>query len=142
MKLIISGSRSITNYYALITAIAYSPYLPLLTEIVSGTAHGADLLGERYAREQKIPLSRFPARWDLYDKRAGMIRNGEMAAYADALLALWDKSSRGTTNMIDTMRSMNKPYFVYCPGHITAGEACTFSGNLSTLLTFPITKVN
>src|SRR5271154_2577028 len=95
MKLIISGSRSITDYSTLITAIAYSPYLPILTEIVSGTAHGADLLGERYAREHKIALSRFPARWDLHDKRAGIMRNAEMAAYADALLALFDKSSRG-----------------------------------------------
>ena len=43
----------------------------------------------------------FPADWDKYGKRAGYLRNVQMAEYADALLAFWDGESRGTKNMID-----------------------------------------
>lgn len=32
---------------------------------------------------------------------SGPIRNGEMAKYADALIAMWDGTSTGTKNMID-----------------------------------------
>lgn len=34
-----------------------------LTEIVSGTANGADKLGERYAKEYGYLLKQFPAEW-------------------------------------------------------------------------------
>ena len=47
------------------------------------------------------------ADWQKYGKRAGPIRNKEMADYADTLIAFWDGQSRGTKNMIETARSQN-----------------------------------
>jgi hypothetical protein len=135
LKLIIAGSRSITDFGQLLEAISLSPYQSLVTEIVSGNAKGADLLGERLAREQEIQLAVFPARWEELGPGAGFARNKEMAAYSDALLAVWDSVSRGTSNMIDTMKRMNKPYFVYCPKQFTS-----FSGNLAILTTFPVIR--
>lgn len=132
MKLIIAGSRSITDYGVLIHAMALSPYMSLITEIVSGNAPGVDLLGERYARDRSIPVHVFPAKWSAQGLSAGPRRNMEMAAYSDALLALWDGHSKVTTHMFDTMKRMNKPYFVYCPG-----TNVDFSGNLIHLVTFP-----
>lgn len=41
------------------------------------------------------------ADWDLDGKSAGFKRNVKMAEYADALVAFWDGSSRGTKHMID-----------------------------------------
>ena len=70
-------------------------------EIVSGTAMGADRLGERYAKENGYKLKRFPAEWDKYGKSAGYRRNAEMAKYADACVVFWDGVSRGTKHMID-----------------------------------------
>ena len=70
-------------------------------EIVSGTARGVDQMGERYALKNNIPVKRFPANWDKYGKRAGYLRNDEMAKYADALIAFWNGTSRGTGHMID-----------------------------------------
>jgi len=67
---------------------------------VSGTARGADQLGERYAKERGYFIQRFPADWNAYGKAAGYIRNRKMAEYADALIAFWDGKSRGTLNMI------------------------------------------
>jgi hypothetical protein len=70
-------------------------------EIVSGTAAGADTLGERYAQEKGYEVKKFPAQWDLYGKSAGYKRNQQMAEYADGLIAFWDGKSRGTKHMID-----------------------------------------
>ena len=74
-------------------------------EIVSGTARGADQLGEQFASNHGYQVRRFPAQWDLYGKSAGPIRNREMAEYASSgqgvLFAFWDGKSKGTKSMID-----------------------------------------
>lgn len=75
--------------------------------IVSGAARGADRLGEQYAKVAGYEISRFPADWDGLGKRAGYVRNAEMAKYAIAdenygvLIAFWDGKSKGTKHMID-----------------------------------------
>lgn len=69
--------------------------------IFSGGAKGADKLGERLAEEKGIRTSIFNANWDYHGKKAGIIRNEEMAEWGDALLAFWDGSSKGTKHMID-----------------------------------------
>ncbi len=135
MKLIIAGSRPITDYSLLVRAMDLTPYYSIISEIVSGNAQGVDLLGERYARDHSIPVHVFPAKWTEHGLSAGPRRNMEMAAYSDALLAIWDGHSKGTTHMVDTMKRMNKPYFVYCP--IPNVE---FSGNLVHLATFPVIR--
>jgi hypothetical protein len=70
-------------------------------EVVSGCARGADQLGERWADERGYPVKRFPADWHKHGKRAGYLRNEEMAGYATHLVAFWDGRSRGTKHMID-----------------------------------------
>lgn len=77
--------------------------------IVSGMARGADLLGRALALEHGAKVYEFPADWDRYGKSAGFKRNEQMAQFADALLAFWDGSSRGTAHMIETMRKAGKP---------------------------------
>lgn len=69
--------------------------------VVCGMAKGADVLGERYALDRGFQIQRYPADWDEYGKRAGYIRNEQMAQNADALAAFWDGESRGTKHMID-----------------------------------------
>ena len=68
--------------------------------VVSGTARGADSLGEKYARERGYAVERFPADWQQYGKTAGPVRNRLMADNADALISFWDGHSTGTQNMI------------------------------------------
>lgn len=75
--------------------------------IISGGANGADRLGERYAREHGFQLTVKPANWDEYGKRAGYVRNGEMADIADALVAFWDGESHGTKHMIGIASERN-----------------------------------
>ena len=75
--------------------------------IVSGTARGADKLGEQCAQIAHYDVSRFSADWDTYGKSAGYRRNAEMAKFASedgnigVLIAFWDGKSRGTKHMID-----------------------------------------
>jgi hypothetical protein len=82
-----------------------------ITEVVTGKAKGFDKLGESWADESHIPTRPFPAKWDIYGKVAGRIRNREMAQYADALIAI-TYGTPGTRNMINEMRELRKPLFV------------------------------
>lgn len=100
-KVIIAGSRDFDNYCWLADIADQLLKDETDVEIVSGTARGADSLGEQYALERKYKLTKFPANWDLYGKSAGYRRNVEMGNYADALIAFWDGESKGTKHMID-----------------------------------------
>ncbi len=110
MKLIIAGSRTITDYSLLKTALDNNG-LPITT-IISGGARGVDQLGERYAKENGIDLIIMPANWDLHGRSAGYKRNVAMAQIADGLLAFWDGQSKGTKHMIDIATSKNLPVIV------------------------------
>lgn len=105
-KVIIAGSRSFNDYPLLKSKV--DEFFHRLDrkdiEIVSGTARGADKLGERYAVEKGYKLTRFPAEWDKYGKSAGYRRNAEMAKYADACIVFWDGKSKGTLHMINLAR--------------------------------------
>ena len=98
MKIIIAGGRDFDNYLHLLEAVVKSGFD--ITEVVSGGAPGADTLGELFARDMDLSMKRFPADWNRHGRAAGPIRNGEMALYADALIAMWDGVSTGTANMI------------------------------------------
>lgn len=107
-KLIIAGGRGFDDYELLRKCcdIALSSITEEI-EIVSGTAGGADKLGEKYANEKGYHIKRFPANWEMYQKRAGYIRNDEMAQYANALIAFWDGLSKGTGHMINLANEHN-----------------------------------
>ena len=111
MKTIIAGTRNFNDYQFLKEKIDNLDIN--ITEIVSGTARGADILGERYAREHNIPVKRFPADWEKYGKGAGFIRNEQMGNYADYLIAFWDSKSRGTFHMIEYMKKIGKHGTIY-----------------------------
>ncbi len=101
MKIIIAGSRNFNDYNLLKSSCDNLLTQFTNIEIVSGTARGADKLGERYAREKGYTIKEFPANWDKFGKRAGYLRNDDMAQYSDMLIAFWDGTSKGTKHMID-----------------------------------------
>lgn len=108
MNVVIAGSRSLTDYKLLVEEVdkcidVYSREAPEKAGevvIVSGTANGADKLGERYALEHNLDLIQKPADWSL-GKQAGYIRNAEMADIADLVIVFWDGESKGSKHMID-----------------------------------------
>ena len=78
--------------------------------VLSGCAPGADRLGEQWAGLHGIPVDPYPAKWrkpdGTKDRDAGFKRNTLMAENADALVAIWDRESSGTRDMIDKAVSL------------------------------------
>lgn len=83
-----------------------------VTEIVSGRAPGIDTVGEAWAISNRVPVAEFPAEWDL-GKHAGLLRNTQMADYADTALVIWDGKSKGSADMLSQMHKRNKPVAIY-----------------------------
>ena len=102
MKVIIAGSRNCYDYSILEKAIKDSGFH--IDVVISGCARGADKLGEKWAKKNGIMVMRFPADWDNKGKRAGILRNIQMAKVSDALISLWDGKSTGTMHMINTAK--------------------------------------
>lgn len=119
MKVIIAGSRRITDYEPVEQAIAESGFK--ITQVICGCADGVDLLGHLWARNNIVPVSFCPA-WEnqhkwarsaalkgeyvedhfgYLGKGAGLARNASMALRADALIAVrCAGKSNGTDDMI------------------------------------------
>lgn len=112
MKLVIYGSRSIRESGVLLsnmTAWIVNKFGVYPSLVISGTAPGADRVGEKWARDKGIPVQRMPADWDMHGKRAGYLRNTAMAEVADGGLGLWDGVSRGTAHMTRELERLGKP---------------------------------
>lgn len=121
MKTIIAGMRDFCNYPTLLDAVKDCPWR--ISSVISGGATGVDSLGERYANEFGLPLRVFPVtreQWNEFGKKAGPMRNRQMAENAEALLAIWDGKSKGTKNMIETAQAKGLPV---CVCHITPPAA-------------------
>ena len=125
VRIIIAGSRDFSNYDLLVnsvnnvifdlecrnaeTGIGNRSRVEERNQIkiISGRARGADKYGEQFAEERDYEVVVFPADWDGLGKRAGYVRNAEMAKFAIAdgnfgvLIAFWDGKSKGTKHMID-----------------------------------------
>jgi hypothetical protein len=118
-KVLVCGTRTFKDYDLLKEKLDI--YLFLLTDpiIVTGGQKlwdhfeqdyvGADRLAEKYATRNMFLLRIFHADWNKLGKKAGPIRNSEMAKHADLCVAFWDGKSRGTADMIHKMRKRGKP---------------------------------
>lgn len=105
--MIIAGSRDLTDYEIVRETMRRLIDEGLqVDEVISGSAPGADTLGERWAHEHDVSLVRFEADWETYKRRAGPMRNAKMAAYAsegeEGVLVAFPRASGspGTESMI------------------------------------------
>jgi hypothetical protein len=114
MNLLIAGSRDIdlpTAFDAI--EVAYWTLDGLAPAfLISGDARGVDqhgqrwwhdVLGEGDCLEEDGSIKHYPADWDNLGKRAGYVRNMEMAAVADQAIIVWDGQSRGTNHMMNLL---------------------------------------
>ena len=113
MKVIIAGSRSITDPDIVYSAIEASRFT--ISEVVCAYARGVDMIGLEWAKANGLPYRIFPAQWVDRDgernMKAGFERNERMADYADALIAVWDGFSGGTKHMMQCMGKRAKPIY-------------------------------
>jgi len=122
MNILIAGGRGFNNYvvfkHVVTEQLAHfeTPFdRDYDINIVTGLAHsGPDNMAIQYARETGCQLTGWPALWDKYQKRAGMIRNHHMSKqdlhYA---IIFWDGESHGTKNMIELLVKNDIAHFVY-----------------------------
>lgn len=122
-KVIIAGSRTFKDY-DLLEQKCDQILSSIQDEIwvISGTAEGADILGEKYAQKRGYYLLECPAQWDnvegkpaseigtnsrgqKYWKLAGLRRNEQMAQNADALI-LFNLGTSGSQNMLYNARKL------------------------------------
>ncbi len=111
LRVIIAGSRDFNDYELLkrevLNIVKYNNRPKEFVKIVSGGARGADRLGEQFAKEFDLKVKQFVPDWDGLGKRAGYVRNADMAKFAcengnqGILIAFWDGKSKGTKHMID-----------------------------------------
>ena len=119
LKIVIAGSRTITDYNHLLTAISQAVKEQTITpavsfELVSGGAIGVDTLARRFANENNLILTEMkPIYNGPNDRGAPLRRNCDMAEYGDVLVAVWDGVSPGTKHMINEMKKRGKPIHVY-----------------------------
>ena len=114
MRIVIAGSRGFEDYALLEQTLEHildKQIEPV--ELVSGHAKGADLLAERFAKENDLPIHIIKPDWKTYGRAAGPIRNRQMLNYVmeelSLVVAFWDGKSKGTKNTIDTAKSLGIP---------------------------------
>ncbi len=112
MKVGVIGSRSFTDYDLLKSELDKIREVSEITCIVSGGATGADLLGERYAKEHKIPTKIFFPDWKKFGKRAGFLRNSDIVRNSTIIIAFWNGASSGTLDSINKAKDLDIPVTV------------------------------
>lgn len=113
MVVAIVGSRDFPSQQLVQRWIA--EHLPPGITIISGAARGVDTWAIQAARAQGFATKEFPAQWEKYGKRAGFMRNTELAESADWVVAFWDRRSKGTRDTIIKAHEMNKVVTVVYP---------------------------
>ena len=109
MKLLIVGSRSITNF-------DLSPYISAdVDTVISGGAGGIDSLAEQYADLHRLSKYIIRPRYDLYGRAAPLKRNEQVVDIADAVLVIWDGCSKGTQYTLKYAKKMSKPITLVKP---------------------------
>lgn len=122
LRIIIAGSRNFNDYlllektvFNIVNTINKSDNI---IKIISGGAKGADSLGEKFAKNFKFDIVRFIPDWNKLGKRAGYVRNEQMAKYAiqdnskGILIAFWDGISKGTMHMINLAKKYNLEIYI------------------------------
>lgn len=105
MKVLVCGSRTFSDADLLDRTLAQFDRGTGIT-IISGGARGADSMAEDFAYAHKTQKIIHRAEWDLFGKRAGIIRNQKMIdENPDLVVAFWDGKSSGTA---DTLKRAKK----------------------------------
>ena len=131
MKLIVTGSRSITDYSVVRNAIVESGLWDAhknTIEVLCGMDKGVDMLGKQFAEQNKLKLHKHPIEWSKWrvpganvalrhgqkcNTLAGIWRNHAMGEAADAAIIVWDGVGTMSFDMLNYMLSLDKPTYLY-----------------------------
>ncbi|MEG1447912.1 MAG: hypothetical protein RSC41_01135 [Oscillospiraceae bacterium] len=116
MKIGIVGSRNIryTDFSKFLSHIPVE-----CTEIISGGAVGVDFLAKIAADYLSIKITEFLPQYDLYGKKAPLIRNHLIVKSSEMVIAFWDMKSKGTLHTINLCQKYSIPCKVISINEIT-----------------------
>ncbi len=117
---LVAGSRSFNNYVYFSREVEHRLAL-LLRNVpredicfISGAAsRGADAMIIRWCKQNNYPCFKYPADWDNLGKKAGYVRNIEMAKVTTHALLFWDRVSKGTRHMYRLIKAKRCEYVLY-----------------------------
>ena len=113
IRLLVTGSRDWSDYLIVLRELTLLHQAEGVEVVIHGNCRGADKLAGRAAKELRIPVLVFPAKWDEHGKAAGPIRNQQMLdeGYPDYVLALHDhfEESKGTKDMVERTQHAGLP---------------------------------
>ena len=92
------------------------------TYILSGGASGIDRQAREYALMHNIIIEEILPAYDLYGRRAPLVRNDIIISRSDAVFVFWDGKSRGTSYVIKKCKSLGKSCRVYTLNNNTFEE--------------------
>lgn len=104
----ICGSRSITDL-----PIGRYIHPKEVGQVIHGGAIGVDTLAEQWAKNNNIESIIFPPNYEIYGKRAPLVRDKEMVEYADFVIAFYDGHSHGTKYIIDYCKAICRKCIVH-----------------------------
>lgn len=100
MKVLVCGGRDYSNSFEM-NAVLYKIHIERnITQIISGSARGADTMAIGWALLWNVDFEEFPANWDRYGRSAGPKRNLQMLEEGTPDLVVAFEGGNGTQNMI------------------------------------------
>lgn len=107
MKVIVTGGRDYMDWWTVYNILDCFP----ITCIVQGGASGADTIAVQYARDRGIPFITVEAKWKIYGRRAGQLRNQEMLrAHPDGTVVAFPGGS-GTSGCVAFAKHLGLPIY-------------------------------
>ena len=104
MKFLFCGDRKWKDIQRILVVMTILKNTFGIFTVIEGEAKGADLISAVTANKLNLPVERYPANWNKYNKAAGPIRNTQMLdeGKPDGVLAFHDNilESKGTKNMV------------------------------------------
>ena len=99
MRILVCGGRDYNNQSEVEYQLGGIHNETPIKHVIAGAANGADTLAVRWAKDEHIKVTEFPANWKKYGKRAGYIRNKNMLEQGNPDMVVAFPGGRGTEMM-------------------------------------------
>lgn len=113
MKILVCGGREYDDWPRLKEKLDELHLEKGVSEVIHGSAQGADRLAGVWARWNNIPERPYPANWKQYGKRAGYVRNSQMLEEGKPDVVVVFKGGSGTEMMYELSKKAGIPTIDY-----------------------------
>jgi hypothetical protein len=117
LRVLICGSRNWNKPWRILEQLTVLHNTKGVSCVVDGAAPGADTQGHNAAQRLRLPFQRFPAKWRIHKRGAGLIRNQQMIdeGKLDYAMAFHEdiNNSKGTKDMLARLTKAGIPFDLY-----------------------------